>query len=183
MDNQHTKRSNLIASLILAIVCVGGLLYFWRNPSVLALVFFPLLAMCATALVRCLLTAFVFCLHPEKWLAKTFRRTLRFTLIMPLWTLFTGLFLLLPGESLAFLDETLTEAVIILGIAIALTIVPMAFLVCGIVSIGCGVSHIKHTPATETHLYREGPLVLACLLLIGEIAYALWFFFYALMPR
>ncbi|MEG1640041.1 MAG: hypothetical protein RR284_03845, partial [Ruthenibacterium sp.] len=93
MANPHTRRNYLIASLILAIVCTGGLLYFWQFPSVLALVSFPLLAICATALVWCLLTAFVFCLHPEKWLAKTFRRTLRFTIIMPLWAMFTVLFL------------------------------------------------------------------------------------------
>ncbi|MEG0911316.1 MAG: hypothetical protein RSF70_07000 [Ruthenibacterium sp.] len=183
MANSHTKRNYLIASLILAIVCTGGLLYFWQFPSVLALVSFPLLAICATALVWCLLTAFVFCLHPEKWLAKTFRRTLRFTIIMPLWALFTVLFLMMPGESLAFLDETLTESVIILGLALTMTVIPIVFLLCGIASICFGISHIKHTPATENHLYREGPLVLACVLLLGEIAYALWFFVYALMPR
>lgn len=182
MDNLTIKRNYLIASGILTVICTGGLLYFWQYPSALALGCFPLLGICAAALVWCLLTAFLFCKR-EKWLDKRFRRTLRYTLALPLWMMFTALFLLLPGETLTFLDETLTESIIILWLAIVMTVVPILFLINGIASICFGASHIKHTPNTETHLYREGPLVLACLFFIGEIAYLLWFLFYFVIQR
>ena len=134
--------------------------------------FFPLLGAAATALLWCVLAWLCFCRAPGRLLARDFTRALRRALEIPVCTGITALLCLLPAE--------IPAAVAVLLFALFFAAIPTAALL-GVLSVCSAVRHLRAAPPSEPAIYREGPLVLAVLLLVAELAALGWLAFYILL--
>lgn len=104
----------------------------------------------------------------ERYAQSDFVRCLHQTFAVPLWLLFTMLYVFLgtlrPPEDEAFADLMVSLSAVVLFIA-----VPGAILLLGLFSIISGARHLKATTALEGRFYHEGPVVIASLMLVFEI--------------
>lgn len=107
------------------------------------------------------------------------RRALRRALAAPVWMASTALLSLLPSQT-AEEDAALAQSLAVLLTALLLAAVPAAVAL-GALSVHSAVRHLRAAPASESTVYREGPLVLASLLLAAELAALGWLAFYLLL--
>lgn len=134
--------------------------------------FFPLLGAVITALLWCSLVRLCLCRDPSRLLLRDFTRALRRALEVPVWAGVTVLLCQLPVE--------MQFDVAILLLTVFLAAVPVSALL-GILSVRSAVRHLRAASPSEPVIYREGPLVLAVLLLIAELAALGWLVFYLLL--
>lgn len=134
--------------------------------------FFPLLGAAATALLWCAFARLFLCRDPERLLSRDFTRAVRRALEIPVWAGVTALLCLLPAE--------MPFSVAILLVLLFLAAVPAAVLL-GVLSVCSAVRHLRAAPISEPSIYREGPLVLAALLLVAELAALGWLTVYLLL--
>lgn len=133
---------------------------------------FPLLGAALTALAWCALVRLCFCRSPARLLRRDFLRALRRALELPFWAGATALLCLMPVQ--------LPDAVAVLLLALLFAAVPASAIV-GVFSVRSAVRHLRGVPAHEPAVYREGPLVLASLLLVAELAALGWLAVYFLL--
>lgn len=173
VPNTLPKRRYTIACAVLGLVTAAGLVacILFRNAWGTAL-FFPLLGAALTALLWCSFARLYLCREPARLLSRHFTRAVRRALELPLWAGATALLCLLPAE--------VPEAVAILLLTVFLAAIPAAALM-GVLSVCSAVRHLRAAPDSEPAIYREGPLVLAVLLFVAELAVLGWLAFYILL--
>ena len=167
------KRRYTAACAVLGTVTAAGFAacLIFRNVWGTAL-FFPLLGAAATALLWCALARLCLCSDPERLLARDFTRAVRRALEIPVWAGVTALLCLLPAE--------IPFSVSVLLALLFFAAVPAAALM-GVLSVCSAVRHLRAAHESEPAIYREGPLVLAVLLLVAELAALGWLVFYLLL--
>lgn len=134
--------------------------------------FCPVLGACATALLWCAFARLFLCRDPERLLSRDFTRAVRRALEIPVWAGVTALLCLLPAE--------IPFSVAILLVLLFLAAVPATALL-GVLSVCSAVRHLRAAPPSAPAIYREGPLVLAALLLVAELAALGWLTVYLLL--
>ena len=164
-----------VCSLMLAV----GIVYCLMAHTEWAFVLIPVLGCFAVLLTWALLVRFVLARNPERYLCKSFVRPLYYSLQVPLWTVYTFLLFALPVDDSQW-SATLTEALVALLITVFMFVAPVLGAVFSILSITFGVKHLRTTPETENYFYREGPLVLSCLLGVLLLALCVFGVFFIL---
>lgn len=159
------RRYTVACAVLGALTAVGFAACFIFSDEWGMALFFPLLGAAVTALLWCALVRLCFCRDPERLLARDFTRALRRALELPVCTGITALLCLLP--------EDIPFSVAILLMLLLLAAVPVSA-VLGIWSVCSAVRHLRTAPPSAPSIYREGPLVLAVLLLVAELAALGW---------
>ncbi len=105
----------------------------------------------------------------EKFQAKHFRRALFDCMAVPVWLGIAlgaaGLAGLRPADDAGFAMALFSLAVLVLMAA-----VPLTALVLGVLAIVHGARHLKESSEAQGRFYHEGPLVLASLLFVVDLA-------------
>ena len=171
MDKQIKKYT--LEIFISSLVLVAGITYCMVKHTEWAFMLIPVLGCFAVLLTWGLLARFVLARNAERYLCKSFVRPLYYALQVPLWMVYTFVLFALPVDSSEW-SVTLTETLVALLITVFMFVAPVIGAVLGVLSLAFGVKHLKNTPQTESHFYREGPLVLSCLL--GVLVMALCVF-------
>ena len=164
-----SKRRYTAACAVLGAVTAAGfaVCLIFRNAWDVWLLF-PLLGAVITALLWCSFARLCLCRDPSRLLLRDFRRALRRALEIPVWAGVTLLLHLLPVE--------MPWPAALLPLMMFLNAVPVS-VVLGILSVCSAVRHLRAASPSEPAIYREGPLVLAVLLLVAEFAALGWLVF------
>lgn len=179
LEKRRLRKVYTIWCLVLAVLLAAGLGAFMAFELEWGLALLPALALFLTMLLWCLLARFAFADRYETLLAKSFKRTLKFSLFVPVYMLSLIGLMALP-VSTAVVNSNLATGVSYLLAAAALTVVPLAFLTCGVLSVIFGISHWRKTSQTAPHIYREGPFALALILFLTECGLSVWCIMYFL---
>lgn len=105
----------------------------------------------------------------ERYAGTDFVRSLHQTFSVPLWLLFTMVYIFFSGINPPT-DEMFADAMVSLSAFILFVAVPGATLVFGVLSIISGARHLRATTALDGRFYHEGPVVLASLMLVLEMS-------------
>ena len=166
MDEKNKlKRNYTLAAAVLGAVVVLGTAATAVFPTAWAFFSRPLLAGAGVALLWCGAAALWLCKDPARLLAKQFKRSLKLSLSMPLWLLFTLALLALPGDTAA-MEQNLVNALGVLLLVVLVLVVPAATVVCEALAVAAGVRHMREAGEHESPLYREGPFALALVLCV-----------------
>lgn len=166
------QRRYSVACAVLGAVTAAGFaacLIFRNAWEVTVTLLFPLLGAVITALAWCSFARLCLCRDPSRLLLRDFKRALRRALELPVWAVVTFLLHLLPVE--------MPWPAALFPLMMFLNAVPVS-VVLGILSVCSAVRHLRAASTSEPAIYREGPLVLAVLLLVAELAALGWLMFY-----
>ena len=171
------ERRYTAACAVLGAVTAAGLAacVVFRGAWGVAL-FFPPLGAAITALLWCVFARLCLCRAPARLLLREFTRALRRALEVPVWAGVTALLCLLPVE----MSEAAELLLFLRFLALTFAAIPAAVLM-GALSVHSAVRHLRAVPDSEPAIYREGPLVLAVLLLVAELAALGWLAVYLLL--
>lgn len=147
-----------------ALLCaiVASVWFCIATGSVMTVMLCPLIAVAGVLFTMELCRLLCFSRNPERY-GKSFQRPIFYAMAAPLWVVYTIGLYALPVDAASW-SEPLADALMALMMALALFVVPAAAAILGILAVAFGVKHVQTTPKTEKIPYREGPLVLACLL-------------------
>ena len=105
----------------------------------------------------------------ERYAQTDFVRSLHQTFAVPLWLVFTMLYVFFAGMNPP-IDEAFADLMVSLSAVILFVAVPGATLVFGVLSIVNGARHLRATTSLDGRFYHEGPVVLASLMLVLEMS-------------
>ncbi len=179
LEKSRLRRVYTIWCCVLFVLLAAGIISFTAFELKWGLVLVPFLAAMTAMLLWCIIARFVFADNYGTLLQKSFKRCLKLSLFMPVYSLALIGLLALP-VSTEVLNSGLASGFSYLLTAAALTILPMSFLVCGLLGVGFGISHWRNTPQTASHIYREGPFALSLILFLTECGVCVWVIMYFL---
>lgn len=173
------RRRYAATCAVLGALAAGGTIGCLARPTAWNAALAPLLGAGFAAFLWCAAARLWLCRNPERLLARDFARALRRSLAVPVWMAATVLLLSLLPDGSRGGDIELSLSLGILVVLLLLAAVP-ASVALGALAVHSAVRHLRAAPASEPPIYREGPLVLAVLLLAAETAALGWLAFYLL---